>query len=104
MIKDGQAVIINLDDQYGPGTHWTALVNQSNINMYFDSFGMPPPSEFERNVDYYSTIDYQPESSSKCGYYAMKVVKDCLSGQDFVDVLKQFDVNQKINDIKINTL
>ena len=39
-----ESAIINLDDKYGPGTHWVAYRNRKNSVLYFDSFGnLKPP-------------------------------------------------------------
>ena len=50
-------LIINLDKVNGKGTHWTALhINQPNAT-YFDSFGMPPPTNIlEYWKDFHLTI------------------------------------------------
>ena len=51
--------VLNLDDSAGPGTHWTAWYK----NVYFDSYGFPPPEEFLDKVKNktmrYNNVDIQ---------------------------------------------
>jgi hypothetical protein len=34
----------------GPGTHWTAWYKKDGLCYYFDSYGLPPPNEFEQYI------------------------------------------------------
>jgi len=44
--RQNECGIINLDNQEGPGTHWTAYKKTENEAIYFDSFGdLCPPKE-----------------------------------------------------------
>ena len=70
--------IINLDDSVGNGTHWVATQIKKNSVIYFDSFSMPPPTEF---VNYAEKIGkeiihnyghpIQNLESVRCGYYCL---------------------------------
>lgn len=43
-IHRNETGIINLDDETGPGTHWTAYKKIKNFVIYFDSYGnLKPP-------------------------------------------------------------
>ena len=46
-IRKEECGIINLDDFSGPGTHWVCWRNgpDEDICEYFDSFGLPMPTE-----------------------------------------------------------
>ena len=46
--------IINLDSNYGPGTHWVCYVD----SFYFDPFGLPPPVNI-LFIKRYNTSQYQ---------------------------------------------
>ena len=62
--------IINLDDSKGPGTHWVAMISNSEDKaIYFGSFGVPPPEEVINVHDhwYYNYCQYQNPRSVMCG-------------------------------------
>jgi hypothetical protein len=45
-IRANECGIVNLDDETGDGTHWTAYKKVGNRAVYFDSFGnLQPPLE-----------------------------------------------------------
>ena len=44
-ISDQESLIINIDHSSNDGTHWTCLSTENNTCVYFDSFGLPPPTE-----------------------------------------------------------
>ena len=44
-ISDQESLIINIDHSSNEGTHWTCLSTENNTCVYFDSFGLPPPTE-----------------------------------------------------------
>ena len=50
MGKNHSPCIINLDSLEGAGTHWVCCWCNQNHFEYFDSFGLPPPLEWEENV------------------------------------------------------
>ena len=37
--------IVNLDKSGGPGTHWVAWYKNGKTKIYFDSYGVQPPTE-----------------------------------------------------------
>jgi len=72
--------IINLDDDdnltdfygssTGNGTHWTSYLKRGNHTLYFDSFGMPPPKEFQKYVGgeiFWSEKQIQKIGTDICG-------------------------------------
>lgn len=93
--KRNKFYVINLDDDKGPGTHWTCLYNcNKDAIYYFDPFGAPPPErvcKFMRKSGkrgmYYSDIDLQHVKASSCGWYCVYVLLQLLRGKQFIDIL-----------------
>lgn len=69
--------IINLDDDRGPGTHWTALLYKNRKGYYFDSMGLVPPQDLEDKLKtyVYNSRDIQDLTSSSCGFYIIAFIK-----------------------------
>lgn len=66
--------VLNLDDSIGEGTHWVCWDFRDKRDIYFDSYGLPPPQEFINyiNAPYqYNTIQYQHKLSFLCGYFCL---------------------------------
>jgi len=76
IINDG-FYIINLDDNSGPGTHWTAFYKYKNKSYYFDAFGFICPQNIENIIIpyVYSQKQIQDIDSSSCGYYCILFIK-----------------------------
>jgi hypothetical protein len=112
-IKNG-FYVINLDDSKGTGTHWTGFLRSKNNIFYFDSYGLPPPSEVMKilkplNV-YYNDKIIQHINTSSCGYWViafscwMYHVKS--ESSDPLDHYQKFlnlfdDKNQIQNEVKL---
>lgn len=75
--KRNESAIVNLDDKYGPGTHWVCYKKIGNNVTYSDSFGnLQPPQEI---VDYlgvgsikYNHKQYQNFNTIICGHLCLK--------------------------------
>ena len=98
--------VINLDDSYGPGTHWVAMCIKPDIIGYIDSFGLRPPEEVVQlsNVlgfNYiYNSSQYQDISSVLCGYYCIYWINESYKGKSYYDVIKVLDhSDRKFNKI-----
>lgn len=71
--------VINLDNDSGPGTHWTAYKKYGTTISYFDSFGnLLPPIEtqlyFQSNEPctiFYNHNSYQSYDSIVCGHLCL---------------------------------
>lgn len=96
-IKPTEYGIVNLDSSTGPGTHWVCYVVDKKLpfNLYFDSFGLPPPEEL---VDYlsgkkltYNSSQIQNIESSACGYYCVDIIKRYDKGEDIYELLYKYD-------------
>lgn len=86
--RTNECAIVNLDDSYGPGTHWVAYIKKQNRVEYFDSFGnLRPPLEL---IEYFNrggggdgglvTIVYNYEAlqhydTSNCGQLCVKFLR-----------------------------
>lgn len=95
----GVSWVMNLDGSSEPGSHWVAVLITPKSVEYSDSFGdHPTPSVQERIVaagkrlwpDNVKTlkinrIQRQSETSSTCGFHAMKFIRDRMSGKSFID-------------------
>jgi hypothetical protein len=49
--------IINLDKNFGSGTHWVGYAIDPRGIIYFDSYGLAPPKEF---LEYVSNMQSTP--------------------------------------------
>lgn len=75
-IRKNECGIINLDNDDGPGTHWTAYKRKNDSRTdYFDSFGnLRPPIEAMKYFRsrgpcqiFYNHDTYQTYNSVNCG-------------------------------------
>jgi hypothetical protein len=77
MVKNG-FYIANLDNVYGPGTHWTCFYCVNKIVVYFDSFGLSPPKDIVKfckgKTIIYNTDQIQHIDSQACGYYCLAFI------------------------------
>ena len=73
------AVVVNLDDRRGPGTHWVACKlfehGSHTVAYYADPFGTTlggfPPKELKASKVVANACVFQRPESQLCGYYAM---------------------------------
>jgi len=70
--------MLNLDRASGEGTHWCCWYIGKQ-NLYFDSFGFPPPKELERGLQTYtySGRKIQNLNSDSCGWFCLFCIKYC---------------------------
>lgn len=74
-----EAGIINLDNDIGPGTHWTAYKKNENQIIYFDSFGdLRPPKEVIKYFNsngfckiFYNHDPFQTFNTYNCGHLCL---------------------------------
>ena len=73
--------VVNLDDDSGEGTHWTAYIKKGKNVIYFDSYGnLRPPTELityfnsdkNENIIHYNYNNYQPFNKTNCGELYLK--------------------------------
>ena len=90
--------IINLGDFGSLGTHWVCCWRAKNGTYeYFDSFGFPPPLEWEKEMSMHGIKHFfrndnqiQWQQSVRCGYYCLLFLNERNKGTSFVDILKIF--------------
>ena len=98
--------IINLDNESGGGTHWTALYyNYPLKSIYFDAFGFIAPQDVHDKITpyIYNDTDIQDyETSSACGYFCISFIKLLYKCDDkykaFETFLNMFKSNTNKND------
>ena len=97
--------VINLDDKFSSGTHWTCMKVTDKEILYFDSFGFICPNEIiERKNDrdiFYSTHEIQNIKSVGCGFYCIYFLCELHKNRDKVDILLEFENNNNIHNDKI---
>ncbi len=105
--KKKGAMIINMGNSGGGGTHWVALLLNKNSTIYFDSFGVVPSEEvlsFIRKRTqallcpaFYVDRQLQHLKASSCGWYCIYFINQCIiKDRDIIDVLSDdftFNVN-----------
>jgi len=100
-ISDLESLIINIDHSSNDGTHWTCLFTRNNACVYFDSFGLPPPTEVTTYCNkpiprLFSTFPLQKPHEVICGHLCIFVLYRLGNGDDFPTVLDMlYDYHNK---------
>jgi hypothetical protein len=82
--------VLNLNLSSESGSHWTCWFKFNDDKYYFNSFGLPPPTEL---VDYlgspilYSTFQLQEMNDQNCGKWCLLVLKHLNEGIDYIDLI-----------------
>ena len=121
-VKNHSPCIINMDDLGGSGTHWVccwhsptellpggATYTHSGATElppeYFDSFGLPPPAEWEielilegKKTFLRNDNQLQWEFSVRCGYYCLLFLNERNKGRSFKGILDMFSGNTHTNE------
>lgn len=76
-VHKNECGIINLDDNSGKGTHWTAYVKNGSKAVYYDSFGnLRPPIELIKYLNgasiEYNHKQYQTFDTVNCGHLCLQ--------------------------------
>lgn len=93
--KYPQAIIINLDPHYLPGSHWIASIifkrGKNKMLQFFDSYGMKPPlNQVPKDwIVKHNPYRFQRPNSKVCGQYCIYFVRERLLGQSFNYILKK---------------
>jgi hypothetical protein len=89
--RTNECGILNLDDSDGNGTHWTAWIKRRNDKLYFDSYGLPPPTEllkYLRGQVFYNSERIQPDNEVFCGHLCLYVLKKTMNdGCEFQEIM-----------------
>lgn len=87
-VRFNECGIINLDNEEGPGTHWTAYRKTGREAIYFDSYGdLRPPIELTKYLQNNGTckILYNHEKIQKfnainCGHLCLNFLYNYNTG------------------------
>lgn len=79
--------IINTDVSSGGGKHWVSFIHLlGGPTIYYDSLGEPPTAEMAAKISdgqlIYWDGQQQPDSSDKCGFYALNFIKNLANHWD----------------------
>ena len=73
--KENECGVLNLDTD--TGTHWVAWYKSSHQALYFDSYGIQPPTEIINYLNqdiYYPTEQVQRGNQVVCGHLCLYVL------------------------------
>src|SRR5205809_3879917 len=74
--------ILNIDDSNGRGSHWCSFSKRGKDKLYFDSYGLPPPTELLKYLGgpvYYNSERIQPDNEVFCGHLCLYVSKKTMN-------------------------
>ena len=69
-----KTLIVNLDTDNLPGSHWVSVALNGEMTEIFDSYGRPPPpllQSWAGQWTYVPTMMIQHPDADTCGYYAL---------------------------------
>src|SRR5678816_1027780 len=69
--------ILNLDDSNGAGTHYCSFLKNGKDKIYFDSYGLAPPTELVKYLGdpvYYNSERIQPDNEVFCGHLCLSLI------------------------------
>lgn len=110
--EDLESGIMNLDVSSGYGTHWTCWFKSSvkgqslqkppsgvckPVCYYFDSFGLPPPLEFNNYMKcdiYHSTYQIQNLGDVICGHLCILAL--CMMTTGFEEPLGEMSLRSNV--------
>jgi len=88
--KRNECGILNLDDSSGEGKHWCNFLKKGKDKLYFDSYGLPPPTELFKYLKgpvYYNSERIQPNNGVFCGHLCLYVLKKLSQRYKFQEVI-----------------
>jgi len=90
--KRNECAITNLYDTSGDGTHWVVWFKCGNNKFYFDSFGLPLPTEFNDYLGdvFYPTEQIQPRQEVFCGHLCLFVLKEMQKEKHLQEIINKF--------------
>jgi len=91
--KSKECGIFNLDDSNGRETNWVAWTKRGKDEIYFDSYGLRPPTEllkYLKSPVYYNSERLQPDAEVFCGHLCLCVLKKTSNdGCNFQEVINE---------------
>ena len=95
-------ILVNTDKRKDEGTHWLLIYRNTELTIYFDSFGLPPIyEEFYLFIDsnfFYNKQQLQNETSALCGVYCLYFALQLCLGESLTQIRNRFVKNTYIND------
>lgn len=97
-------IVANHDKSNRPGSHWVAIYFGYDHAEYFDSFGMKPPTHFEKYLKRYTTHwiynvhQIQSVISQYCGHHCVFFAVRKSQGKHLYDILKSYTNDTALND------
>lgn len=80
-VKNNTYYIVNLENHTQPGSHWVLLYTMQRKVIYFDPFGVVPPSAIlawskktTKSFEYWNK-QVQGFNTNTCGYYCMEIAR-----------------------------
>ena len=112
--QDGYYILNIGNEQDTGGTHWTGCVVKNNQVLYFDSFGVPAPETFEKQIPltknltslnyWYNPYQIQMIGQGRCGLYVVLFIVFMYYSQlPPLEAFKEFIKSWDYNDLKNNT-
>ena len=98
------AMVVNTHPSHKPGEHWVAIYVSNLEGEYFDSYGLPPPPDFEILLDKYSITQrmnrhqLQDYFSFACGQYCIYYLYHRHNGESLESICKRLREEGDKND------
>ena len=88
--KLNECGILNLDSSSGDGTHWIMWFKKGKNKLYFDSYGMQPPSElidYLKSPIFFNSEGVQQNGEEFCGHLCLFALKQLSLGNNLQTVI-----------------
>lgn len=105
-------IVYNLDPHYKSGSHWVAnfINTEKKTCYYFDSYGMKPPKEVYRFMQWLSIQEPKIQLgwngrrfqrlNSECGMYCLYFIIRMLDGEDFLQFCRRAPPDRFMLDLR----
>jgi hypothetical protein len=100
--------VVNMQSStQGDGTHWCMIYPLKDSLLWFDSFGMIPPTDVSDWMKrsglkcVYSNVQLQALTASSCGYWCEYVIQQLEKGRPILDILYSFTNNPAKNEVEL---
>jgi len=80
---------MNLDDTSINGTYWLVWF-KNDKKWYFDSFGLPPPTELNKYLDGDIFCPSEPRQAVIDGHLCLFVLKEMQKGKHLQEIINTF--------------
>ena len=105
-------IVYNLDPHFKSGSHWVAnyIDIPAHRCYYFDSYGMEPPPQVARFMQWLTTqdpkmrLEYSSRrlqySNTECGVYSIYFIIRMLAGDSFVELTRRRPSDKDMLDLR----